>query len=140
MRMFRQSTNQNHYPVFGYWVTAGRFRRCWEEKTTRSNRMNFRLTLQAPNRYHWSSNLTRLILDFRSLSMHLLSTNSQSYCLNSMMSSWSILSGNISFLSSHQFLHLFLTIFFYLFYSFQQLWVVKRKRSTPSFFKFIMRD
>ena len=40
--MFRQSTNQNHYPVFGKWwchctaLTAGRFRRCWEEKTTRS--------------------------------------------------------------------------------------------------------
>ena len=47
--MFRQSTNQNHYPVFGsewrHWtaLTPGRFRRCWEEKTTRSNRMNFRL-------------------------------------------------------------------------------------------------
>ena len=47
--MFRQSTNQNHYPVFGsewrHWtaLTAGRFRRCWEEKTTRSNRVNFRL-------------------------------------------------------------------------------------------------
>ena len=22
MRMFRQSTNQNHYPVFGYWVMS----------------------------------------------------------------------------------------------------------------------
>ena len=49
--MFRQSTNQNHYLVFEYWVTsldgitAGRFRRCWEEKTTRSNRMNFRLPI-----------------------------------------------------------------------------------------------
>ena len=47
--MFRQSTNQNHYPLSGsewrHWtaLTAGRFRRCWEEKTTRSNRMNFRL-------------------------------------------------------------------------------------------------
>ena len=46
--MFRQSTNQNHYPVLGYWshwtaLTASQFRRCWEEKTTRSNRMKFRL-------------------------------------------------------------------------------------------------
>ena len=44
-----QTTNQNHYPVFGLWrrhwtaLPAGRFRRCWEEKTTRSNRMKFRL-------------------------------------------------------------------------------------------------
>ena len=51
MRMFRQSANQNHYPVFGsewrHWtaLTAGRFRRCCEEKTTQSNWMNFRLHL-----------------------------------------------------------------------------------------------
>ena len=50
-RMFRQSTNQNHYPVFGKWwrhwtaLTTGRSRRCWEEKTTRSNWMKFRLPL-----------------------------------------------------------------------------------------------
>ena len=36
MRMFRQSTHQNHYPIFWYsefrhWtaLTAGRFRLCW---------------------------------------------------------------------------------------------------------------
>ena len=33
--------------VMAHWtaLTAGRFRRCWEEKTTRSNRMKFRLPL-----------------------------------------------------------------------------------------------
>ena len=56
-RMFRQSTNQNHYPVFGLWwrhwtsLTAGRFRCCWEEKMTRSNQMKFRLV----NMRYWPS-------------------------------------------------------------------------------------
>ena len=38
----------NHYPVFGSWghwtaLTAGRFRRCWKEKTAPSNRLKFRV-------------------------------------------------------------------------------------------------
>ena len=50
MRMFGQSTYQNRYPLFGWlrhWtaLTAGRFRRCLEEKTTRSDRLKFRLLI-----------------------------------------------------------------------------------------------
>ena len=35
----------NYANVWHHWtgLTAGRFRHCWEEKTTRNNRMNFRL-------------------------------------------------------------------------------------------------
>ena len=46
--MFGQAANQNHYPVFGWWrhwtaLMAGWFRRSWQKKTTRSNRLKFRL-------------------------------------------------------------------------------------------------
>ena len=37
-------------------LTAGRFRRCWEEKTTRSNRMNFRL-IRGPTHFGKALNL-----------------------------------------------------------------------------------
>ena len=47
MRMFRQSTA----------LTAGRFRRCWEEKTTRSNRMSFRLVYSSGREKVSSGNL-----------------------------------------------------------------------------------
>ena len=52
MQIFRQSTNQITTQFSGtvyQWrhrtaLTAGWFRCCWEEKTTRSNRMKFRLS------------------------------------------------------------------------------------------------
>ena len=56
------STNQNHYPVFGKWrhwmaLTAGRFRRCWGNKNDSKWPLKFRLptkqstcTKQTPTR------------------------------------------------------------------------------------------
>ena len=96
-------------------------------------------TLQAPNRYHWSSNKTRVSLDFRSLSMHLPSTNPQ--ILLPKIVWWA--AGRFYLEKSpscppDQFLHIFLIIFLLPMLEFPTVVSWQRKHWTLSFFKFIV--